>query len=399
MPHLNSDSVVIAPSLNPALTRLWQRGAPSESRNHLHARIRYLLCDSLWMSTEGENSPIPATGPIARPARLRDVAAAAFVSVSTASMALNGNPAVAIETRERVRLAAAALNYRPDATARALQDGHRSASVGLYVQRALTEDFESASRLFTHRLIRLITDSLAGQSTTLIEIAHLEDSRISELSILVVVGDEPIDHGFYRANPSTPVIVAGHSSREKNVVAQLNHDQHAIAADLTDHLLAQEVRSLSVIRFREPGNYSESGSAAIRASGEAAGLAVEIIEVGFSPSEVRAATCEAVVTGSDALFVMLPFPGAALAGVHDAKARAPEDVVVVGRGEGVLEAQTEPPTSSMSMLALASGAALVEVVGRVLAGESGIEVVLPHELTCRRSSMRVPSQSTAGDGN
>ncbi len=58
------------------------------------------------------NPPIPT---------LKDVAAAAGVSVSTASRALAGNPVIAEETRERVRRSAASLNYRPNAQARALR--------------------------------------------------------------------------------------------------------------------------------------------------------------------------------------------------------------------------------------------------------------------------------------
>lgn len=51
---------------------------------------------------------------------LRDVATLAQVSIATASLALNDSPKVAPETKERVRQAAAKLNYVPNARARAL---------------------------------------------------------------------------------------------------------------------------------------------------------------------------------------------------------------------------------------------------------------------------------------
>lgn len=51
---------------------------------------------------------------------LRDVATLAGVSLATASLALNDSPKIAPETKERVRQAAAKLNYVPNVRARAL---------------------------------------------------------------------------------------------------------------------------------------------------------------------------------------------------------------------------------------------------------------------------------------
>ena len=51
---------------------------------------------------------------------LKDVAAAAGVSISTASRSLSGNPAISESTRQRVKDTAVKLNYRPNAQARAL---------------------------------------------------------------------------------------------------------------------------------------------------------------------------------------------------------------------------------------------------------------------------------------
>ena len=55
--------------------------------------------------------------------RLSDVAAAAGTSTKTASRVLNGDPRVAPETRDRVRLAMVDLGYQVDAVARSLRTG------------------------------------------------------------------------------------------------------------------------------------------------------------------------------------------------------------------------------------------------------------------------------------
>lgn len=61
---------------------------------------------------------------------LRDVAARAGLSVSAASLALSGHPSIPEATRQRVRAAAGALGYRPNAAARALRT-QRHGAIGL----------------------------------------------------------------------------------------------------------------------------------------------------------------------------------------------------------------------------------------------------------------------------
>lgn len=58
-----------------------------------------------------------------RPTTISDVAAAAGVSASTVSVALNGRSGVATSTRERVEQAAKVLRYRPSSAAPSLKVG------------------------------------------------------------------------------------------------------------------------------------------------------------------------------------------------------------------------------------------------------------------------------------
>ena len=64
------------------------------------------------------------TGGSGRPAGIRDVARMAGVSVATASLAVNGRPGVADETRRRALAAAEQLGYRANPQAQALRRGH-----------------------------------------------------------------------------------------------------------------------------------------------------------------------------------------------------------------------------------------------------------------------------------
>ena len=66
--------------------------------------------------------------------RLKDVAAAAGVSVKTVSNVVNGYPGVTRELRLRVEAALAELDYRPNLNARSLRTG-RTGLIGMVVPR------------------------------------------------------------------------------------------------------------------------------------------------------------------------------------------------------------------------------------------------------------------------
>src|SRR5262245_29440552 len=68
-----------------------------------------------------------------QPAGIRDVARLAGVSVASVSFALNGQPGVADDTRQRILVAAAQLGYRANTQAQALRRG-RTTTYGLVIR-------------------------------------------------------------------------------------------------------------------------------------------------------------------------------------------------------------------------------------------------------------------------
>src|SRR5690349_19149927 len=68
-----------------------------------------------------------------QPAGIRDVARKVGVSVATVSFALNGQPGVAEDTRQRILAAAAELGYRANPQAQALRRG-RTTTYGLVIR-------------------------------------------------------------------------------------------------------------------------------------------------------------------------------------------------------------------------------------------------------------------------
>lgn len=82
---------------------------------------------------------------------LRRVAEASGVSVSTASRALAGSPRISAATSQRVRAAAEALGYRPNANARALRTS-RSRLVGLVITNLINASFRTIAEVVQQRL-------------------------------------------------------------------------------------------------------------------------------------------------------------------------------------------------------------------------------------------------------
>src|ERR1700745_86600 len=75
-----------------------------------------------------------------QPAGIRDVARLAGVSVASASFALNGQPGVADDTRQRILAAAQHLGYRANSQAQALRRV-RTTSYGFVVRNFATPFF------------------------------------------------------------------------------------------------------------------------------------------------------------------------------------------------------------------------------------------------------------------
>ena len=106
--------------------------------------------------------------PINRRVRIYDVANAAGVSVATASKALNDTGRMTDETRQRVKAAASALGFRPNATARALLSS-RSFTIGL-----LTNDTYGR---FTLPLMAGVSEQLVDEGVSV---------------FLCTIGDDPV---------------------------------------------------------------------------------------------------------------------------------------------------------------------------------------------------------------
>ncbi len=114
---------------------------------------------------------------------IRDVARRARVSVTTAARALGGYGYVSVETRQRVREAAAALDYHPNAIARSMIKG-RTHTLAVVVS-------DNANPFFA-AVVRGIEDTVLDQQYTVMLCNADEDPR-KEAAYLRVIREKRVD--------------------------------------------------------------------------------------------------------------------------------------------------------------------------------------------------------------
>lgn len=144
-----------------------------------------------------------------QPAGIRDVARTARVSVATVSLALNGQPGVAEDTRRRILAAAAELDYRANPQAQALRRG-RTTSYGLVIRNSGNPFFlqvlsgaEQAASQAGATL--LLLDSHYSVERERMLVREMAAQRLAGLAIAPVGRGESV-RLWQELRPGTPVV-------------------------------------------------------------------------------------------------------------------------------------------------------------------------------------------------
>jgi LacI family transcriptional regulator len=176
-------------------------------------------------------------------ASIGDVAKRAGVSLGTASRAINGNPAVSPRLRDRVLAAAAELNYRPNALARALRSS-RTHSIGLILP--------DVSNPFFGELAKQVEQVAAGIGYTVV-LANSNDDQKAEADYIRILVGRQVDGLLIVPTEQTrhlpreekvPIVVVDRPIRGYPLVAS-DHRAGAVAA--VQHLVSLGHRRIGCI--------------------------------------------------------------------------------------------------------------------------------------------------------
>ncbi len=331
------------------------------------------------------------------PPTIIDVAREAGVSIKTVSRVMNHEPTVHADTRARVQQAVAALNYRPQLSARSLA-GAKSFLIGLLyydpsaafvagVQRGATLGCREAGR-------HLVVESLQESGVDLhaqIE-SMLAALRPDGMILTPPLCDNPQILETLRAH-RTPCVLISPAS-EQHGMASVRMDDALAAEELTNLLISLGHRAIAFI---------EGNQAASLRRREGYERAMKAHRLAVDPAWVMPGTFqfESGVAAAQRLFALREPPTAifaandfmALGALTEAQRQGiavPGDVAIVGFDDSDSATLVWPalttvrqPLAEMAMAAVAM----------LLAGEARLDIdapapvrVLPHELMVRGST-------------
>ncbi len=204
-------------------------------------------------------------------ARLKDIAEQTGLSVNTVSLALRDSPRIPPNTRERIRIAAAALDYTPNYSARALVS-RQTKTIGLLLTDITSPLLTQVARSVERELKDLgyVTLLAASNGDPKEELRALATFRARQVDGMLVY---PHDHGRLdhlrrlRVDGTPMVLLAGDGGGDVDVICL---DEQAGALRATRHLLGAGHRRIGLIdgaHLRGNPAKAEGYEAALRSAG------------------------------------------------------------------------------------------------------------------------------------
>ncbi|MCX4825045.1 LacI family transcriptional regulator [Streptomyces sp. NBC_01142] len=325
-------------------------------------------------------------------ASIKDVAAAAGVSVATVSRALNDHPSVSPEARARVHAAAAALGYRPNAVARSLRT-HQTHTLGLVISDVLNPYFTALARAVEEEARALGYSVIIGNADERPElqdhhIRTLLDRRIDGLLVSPTDRGSPLILDAVRAG--TPMVFVDRWIPGVDVPV-VRADGRAAVRDLVTHLLGLGHRRLAIIAGPAATTTGRERVDAFRAALFEQGVALPDAYIGqgdFQAESGRRATERFLDLAEPPDAVFAADNLMALGALDTIRARGlsvPRDIALAAFDDIPWFVHTDPPITAIAQPTNELGRAAVRALAELIAGRVPESVTLPARLVVRRS--------------
>ncbi|MBO0980355.1 LacI family DNA-binding transcriptional regulator [Microbacterium sp. SD291] len=335
-----------------------------------------------------------------RRATIADVARAAGVATSTASVVFSGKAKVATATRERVLAAAAELGYSgPDPRAASLRRG-RSGIVAVVLEGHLRAAFLDP---VTTAMMDGLTDGLADLSAGILlmrddpgesDTAPLANAPVDAVVLIGCSGRTRTSLEIVRGRGLPVVVIEGDAGEG---IPRISLDNAAAAADVARHVRDLGHTEVALVTLhldaaRERGAVTPArldaatvevtidrlaGMRSIFPDAPAISAAGSLIDEGLLVGRMLLADAEnrptAVLAQSDLLAVGV------MRAAEELGLRVPEDLSVAGFDGIAVDGLGGPVLTTSVQPAVEKGRAAGEQVARMLRGEQGIT----QNLTCR----------------
>jgi LacI family transcriptional regulator len=332
--------------------------------------------------------------------RIEDVARQAGVSMKTVSRVLNNEPGVREGTRDRVRETVAALNYRPDPSARSLA-GNRSYLVALlydnpspnYLMEVLTGVVEACE----NHHYGMVMQPVSYRSADFLDAvdALVVSSRLDGLILTPPLTDSGVllDRLDQRGIPFSCI---SPSSREGRIGVTL--DEHEAVCELAAHLIELGHRRIGHVRGHPDHGASEWRMAGYRSALRRAGLRYDpalVVDGEFSFDSGLAAGRHLLGLAERPTAIFAANDDMA-AGVMRAASelglRVPRDVSVCGFDNTPISQQIFPALTTVQQPTRDMGqVATVQLLNAIRDRSAGHMVRMPYALQLRQSTGPAPA--------
>ena len=329
--------------------------------------------------------------------RLKEIAAAAGVSVMTVSKALRDKPDLSAATKDRIRKLAAEMGYLPDVSAQGLRS-RTTRLLGLVI---------SASTNPVNARIVMAIEERAHELGYDVVIAHSLNRPEREEAVLRRLIARRVDGLFiapvYRLGETAaiyeelgkrgiPTVVLGHSAPFCRQFPAIETDDLAASAAATRHLLDLGHRRIAFFAGPMVAPWARERLEGYRRAHRDADVPVTdqlIFNAGTTIEEGAAAALQFMQERPDATALQCAHDLVAI-GAADALlnqgVRIPGDISVVGFGNILVSEYFRVPLTTVRQPKLRLGAMAMETMLKLLKGEPTRSHRLPAELVIRASS-------------
>lgn len=378
---------------------------PANTLLRAYDRVAMTAAEKHQVSRTAANPP--AGSRLNGRAGIRDVAAAAGVSITTVSDALNGKGRLPDATRSHVRAVAERLGYRPSAAARTLRTG-KSGLIGLTVTTYGEEPFTFTEFAYFAEMARAATSAALARGYALVILPatsrHSAFDIWSNVALDGTVVIDPSDHDpvvTELVRSGIPVVSDGRPAGSLPVTAWVDNDHEAAVRGLLDHLAESGARRIGLLTGTSTDTYTRLSTSAYLDWCERVGQD-PVVEAypAHDPcaGAVAADRLLARPDRPDAVYGLFDPNGTdLLAAARRYGMRVPDDLLLVCCSESTVYASTEPPITTLSLKPGRIGNTVIQLLIDAIEGTGSgrpVEQVMPTDLIVRTSSQRRPVRTT-----
>jgi DNA-binding LacI/PurR family transcriptional regulator len=340
-----------------------------------------------------------SSGPPARRPRITEVAAAAGVSITTVSHALNGKGRISEATRTHVHQVARELGYRPSANARSLGSGRH----GLLALKVSLPGSSAAAFVefdYFTRLLNAATSTALQNGFALVTLPSGEiEQEPPDFSAdgMIAVDPEQGDEALATARKrGLPIVTAGRD-RDDGASPWIDNDHRHGTITALNHLAARGARRIALIGIERVNSFAIDAAAAYEEW--CAKHSVEPIEsqvvADYSEAAGRAAALELLSAPNppDAIYALLDGLGlGALSAARELGLRVPDDLLLAACTDSASAATSNPGLTSLSLAPEEIGTGAVEMLLKMLDGSSA---TVPNRYVATKLVIRQSSSPAA----